>query len=91
MLKPPRTPPYWLILFYTISAVTLLVSDGASYLGWTAREFRWGDFCVSLIWAVVDLALIWIAGTYPLAEVLPAPNVAQQKDVRDTTHFRVRR
>ncbi|KAJ3554652.1 hypothetical protein NM688_g2996 [Phlebia brevispora] len=78
--KPPRTPPYLLLLFYTVSALSLLVDVGIGLLGWFDRDIRWGNIALDLSWTLVDLTVIWIAGTLPLASVLPAPNVASDKD-----------
>lgn len=79
-MKPPRTPPYLLLLFYGVNAISGLADLIAVILGWTKDL---GTIALDILRATVPIGILWIAGTFPLEEVLPCSNVASDKDVSE--------
>lgn len=79
VLKPPVTPPYLLLLFYAICSLS-------GCLDLFADSLRSGGAALPVLAGVPRVALalvsLWIGGTFPLETVLPATNVAHEKDVR---------
>jgi hypothetical protein len=79
VLHPPVTPPYLLLLFYTVSSISALVDLSADIVGYAPPGPFWilGD----IFRALIPIFSLWIGGTFSMEAVLPAPNVAREKDV----------
>ncbi|KAK7063980.1 P-loop containing nucleoside triphosphate hydrolase protein [Favolaschia claudopus] len=79
--NPPITPPYLSIAFASIQCVLPLI-----YL--TLEVYEGGSLDSSLVSAariVAPAVFLWIAGTLPVQNVVPATNVAGPKDVPSMT------
>lgn len=81
MLRSPTTPPYLVLLFYTAQIVSALADLVAEVLN-TDQSVDPGQLCADVVRSAIPTFLLWIGGTLPLENVLPAPNVATDKDVR---------
>lgn len=75
------TSPYLLLLFFTIQS-SLAVLD--LYALFSAEDTNLGLVAAALLRLVIPTLLAWVAGTLPLAAVLPAKNVACASDVSRT-------
>lgn len=78
--KQPVTPPYCLLLFYTVYAAAALLDLAADVL--TYHSINLVAVLVDALRLVVPTVSLWIGGTFPMERILPAPNVAGEKDVR---------
>ena len=78
IIKPPRTPPYFLLLFYIVNVLSGLADLTATLLG---SEKAIAVVALDVLRATVPTVLLWLAGTFSLEETLPCPNVATEKDV----------
>lgn len=81
LFKPPATPPYLLLLFYTACALAAFADLLADILAHTSPGSA--GILADILRIAVPLVSLWIGGTYPLDRVLPCPNVAREKDVRN--------
>lgn len=77
--KPPRTPPYLLLVFYLANIVSGLADCVATVLNSKKEP---GIIALDVLRATFPTLVLWLAGTLPLEDVLPSPNVATEKDVR---------
>jgi hypothetical protein len=78
VFKPPRTPPYLLLLYYGINMFSGLADLAAAILN---QENDLGIIVLIILHATSSLVLLWLAGTFPLEEILPCANVGTAKDV----------
>lgn len=79
-VKPPRTPPYLLVLFYLTSALIPLVEVTIAALGWANPGVV--GVVLDLLFAISPSVLLYVAGTFPLEVELPGQDVATAHDVR---------
>ncbi|KAE9409119.1 P-loop containing nucleoside triphosphate hydrolase protein [Gymnopus androsaceus JB14] len=73
LLKPPSTPPYWLILFASLHAFISFFNFCFSTLDsqpWL-RTFDW----------IISALFVWIAGTLPLQKIPPGQRIASSNDI----------
>ncbi|KAI0687745.1 P-loop containing nucleoside triphosphate hydrolase protein [Cytidiella melzeri] len=78
LMKPPCTPPYFLLLFYAANVLSGLADLIAAILG---PKEELGKIVLDLLRATIPTILLWIAGTFPLEEILPCSNAASDKDI----------
>lgn len=78
VISPPRTPPYLLLLFYAVNMLSGFADLTAIILG---SDLEPGSIVLNVLRATVPTALLWVAGTFPVEDVLPCPNVAGANDV----------
>jgi hypothetical protein len=78
-MKRPRTPPYLLLALYAtflasalVDLLNLLLSGQPSLV----------DVATTIARLVIPALLMWLAGTLPLLETLPSPDIAGLEDVR---------
>ncbi|KAF8167359.1 pleiotropic drug resistance ABC transporter [Crassisporium funariophilum] len=76
-MRPPLTPPYFLILFAITSVLLSLVSFGYDI----SAEDGGRNAVLDIISMVVPGSFAWVAGTLPLKTYRPSLNVAQPQDV----------
>lgn len=67
-----------LLLFYIVNALSGLADLTATLLG---PDKLITVLILDVLRATVPTVLLWIAGTFPIEETLPCPNVATEKDV----------
>lgn len=77
--KPPRTPLYLLLVFYLANIASGLADCVATVLSSMKEP---GIIILDALRATFPTIILWVAGTLPLEDVLPSPNVATEKDVR---------
>lgn len=75
------TPPYVLLLFYVTSALAALF-DLARHL--LETRVRAAAVALDVLQACGVSFMVWIAGTYPLRDYWPGPDVARPSDVSFT-------
>ncbi len=78
LIRPPATTPYLLILFYATCVIAALYDLAIDVLD---RPVRPGAVIRDASQLCVGSLLVWFAGTYPLQDVWPCPNVAKPGDV----------
>lgn len=83
VIKPPLTPPYFIIAFAIISALFSLLAFGIKL----SAGSGWRAAFLDLISMVVPVAFAWLSGTLPLKTYMPSLNVAGPKDVSKLPTF----
>ena len=79
--RPPLTPPYLLLAFYTACALAALRDIALDLLAGSAGVLYYGSLVLHTLQLAVVSVLIWVAGTYPMRATWPGPNVAKPADV----------
>ncbi|TFK93706.1 P-loop containing nucleoside triphosphate hydrolase protein [Polyporus arcularius HHB13444] len=77
LVRPPATTPYLLILFYATCVIAALYDLAIDVFD---RPVRPGAVIRDASQLCVGALLVWLAGTYPLQDVWPCPNVAKPGD-----------
>lgn len=77
--KPPTTPPLLLILFSAIHVVIAVLNLS---FGLVKQDTNRGTVFLNIARLAVAASYVWLAGTLPLQPILPARNVAGNKEVR---------
>jgi hypothetical protein len=78
ILKPPTTPPYFLVIFSSVHVLVSLVDLGFDAVEIDARR---GTLARDIVSMFIPVLFVWVAGTLPLQAQRPALNIAQSKDV----------
>ncbi|EGN94459.1 hypothetical protein SERLA73DRAFT_114694 [Serpula lacrymans var. lacrymans S7.3] len=73
-IKPPKTPPYLLMLFSIAHAVTAAV-------GFVIRDITAGSVAIFVLRILFSILYAWVAGILPLQSIRPAKNVAKPTDI----------
>ncbi|THV07466.1 P-loop containing nucleoside triphosphate hydrolase protein [Dendrothele bispora CBS 962.96] len=76
ILKPPKTPPYLLILFACVHIVLALLD--------VVFQLRNAPVVFDVVVILAALVFLWVSGTLPLQSTPPGVNVAKPTDVPST-------
>ena len=80
LVRPPVTPPYPLLCFYATCAAAAAYELVFDVLR-DGRGVPYGALALGALQLCVLGTLIWIAGTYPLRDMWPGPDVARPFEV----------
>lgn len=76
--RPPSTPPYLLLFFYTLNLVASAV-DVVMII--STKDTHPTSLALGVMDLLIPLSLIYIIGTLPIKNYLPGPCVASGKEV----------